>query len=361
MANNYCNGPGCCWGTWKDNGCEGTNRVYSSIIWNASDWTNGCTTTSVGNVCNGDQRGALPSGPQFDSMKPLAADCQNKVTNMWGLVRVPDVRCGYVSPVIPPVPCFITNSGEFGSYRSDLVNKGWIPSGTQFSLIAENWIPVSGSGFTFLASDPGRMTTVQNIMPATYPAKLDNRFLYVADQTGCPTSSVGYLRYGDFFKLRSANTNQYVRCASGTCSLTDDSGDCSNGDWHTFIVTSYDNSKANGVPVCFGDEITIQQTVGSHANITAADGGNVWACDDGNCNRNYRLKIVPDSGSIYSDPKNQIDSYDKTRKNKSCAQNPTQAQCIQFGSTFQWLVIGAFVIGMIIAIAMLVRSFRSKN
>lgn len=251
-ANSVCDPNGCCWGSWKDDGCEGTNRVYSSIVWNATVWEEACSTTPAGQICPNTARGALPLGPTIDAMKPQTGDCVNVGTSMWGKIRLPDPQCGAAPPVKPPKPCF-DHTGEYGAYRPDLVNKGWIPTGTSFALIALNWIPVTGTGWTMIAGDPGRMRTVERIIPATYPGKLDTRFLYVVDQTQCASSKVGYLRYGDFVQLRSVNTSQYTRCASGTCSLTDDSGNCTNNDWHTFVITSFDNSKEIGDQVCFGE------------------------------------------------------------------------------------------------------------
>lgn len=279
---------------------------------------------------------------------------------MWGKIRIPDPQCGAAPPVKPPTPCF-DHTGPFGAYRPDLVNKGWIPTGTSFALIALNWIPPTGTGWTMIAGDPGRMATVERVTPATYPGKLDPRFLFVVDQTQCPSSKVGYLRYGDFIQLRSINTSQYAQCGAGTCSLTNGSGNCTNTDWHTFIVTSFNNSKALGDQVCFGDEITIQQTVGSHANITAAGGSDVWACDQGNCNMNYRLRIVPDSGSIYADPAQEMDAYNKQRTNLSCNQNPAQPQCIATNPLWRILLIVIIASIAALALSQVVRALRGDG
>jgi len=361
-SNNSCDPAGCCWGSWRDDGCEGTNRVFSSIVWNAADWEKACTSTPVGQICPNTSRGALPIGADIDKMRIQSpADCV-KSTNMWGKIRIPDLQCGLPPPVYKPTSCFTSSTGPYGKYRSDLVGKGWIPSNTSFGLIALNWVPNTGTGWTMITGDAGGiMQTIEHVVPAKYPAKLDNRYLFVADQGLCPTKSVGFLRYGDFVHIRSVNTNQYIRCASATCSLTSDQGTCAQNDWHTFVIKSFNNMKKDGDEVCFGDEIQIQQTVGTHANVTAAGGGAVWACDDSQCNFNYRLRIVPDSGSIYEDPTTEMKSYDNKRQQLSCEQNKLQWSCISNNPLARTLFIVIIVAIASFALSQLITAIRPQR
>lgn len=353
----YCTSPGkCCWGAWKDDGCDGTSRVYASVIYNAKDWKNACMYTNAGNICPNTPRGALPTGSNIDQMRPASDDCIT-LSNEWGKIRIPDATCGYAPPPQPRRAC-LGNSGPYGALRPDIANKGWIDTGTAFALVALNWIPAKGTGWTMIAGDPGRLTTVEQVVPTKYGGRLDTRFLFAVDPTQCASKGIGYLRYGDFVQIRSIPQAQYIRCASGTCSLTSDAGNCSPADWHTFQFKSFNNAKNDGDQVCWGDEVMVRQTVGTHASITAADGGAVWACDQGNCNLNYRMKIVPDSGSVYADPTAETNALDKDRTKYSCLQNPAQPACISKSPWFTAVLVVVLVSVSLFALSQVIRAFR---
>lgn len=149
-----------------------------------------------------------------------------------------------------------------------------ITTSTIFTLQFTN-VPSAVQGSTFLRADGGSLETYSNVTPP-----LDTTFQFIFQKIGC-TDLNPNINYGDRVQLASYDI-LYAQCGNGTCSLNPpDSFPCKTGSWQTFIVGS---AMGKTGQVCFGDQITLTQTVGSKCTMSATttQGNTQVFCVNGN-------------------------------------------------------------------------------
>lgn len=205
--------------------------------------------------------------------------------------------------------------GEFGLMNS-YVNDP-ITTKTKFSLECEKWISPNTRKKTFLRGDPDAIRTDNDV--AITVDNLDNKYLYTFVKNQCQTDD--YILYGNRVQLKNVATGNYIQCGAGTCSGVNSSGSCKTGEWQTFTIQSVTGKTGR---VSFGDSILIEQTTGTKARITAADGGAVEAHDS---NKNSPLKLQGLNGSLYKDPTSEMATYEIQRCPALCAADPTNPKC----------------------------------
>ncbi len=337
-------------GTWKDNGCGNNGiRNVASVVYNipnGTDWDTACSSIKSPNIIT-------LNGKTYDVF-PNTKNCQGDGINEWLNLGVIDPLCGNILTTSTPLntsSCITTSIGEYGKYRPEVIN-GNLTTLSPFTLKAINWISQTKGTYTFIqARQPSTLYTSTNVNVSS--GDLDTSYQFIFDYTNCG-SGWSYIVYGQNILLKSNYLNDYVQCAAGTCSTRGNKNipNCSVSDWATFkIFPAPGNNKIIGNIVCYGDLITITQSV-SNADITVADNGGMWAINHSQ-NQNSVLQILPSNGSLYIDPTQETATYASTQINTLCQKNPlASAECFNpmngMNSSSIFVIIISIIIVLII-------------
>ena len=309
------------WGDWKDDGCTVVDKrngnKFSSRLWDLKgpkeQWIGKCNE-AIKNV-----------NPDPKNREVIARRCVTTgADEIWGEVIVKDVCDGDPTVEInsnDPIPsCYEgQTSGEHGEYREEVL-KPLVAKKSLFTLEAKNWITGNKGAKSFLKGSGGAIMTDDNVEVAK-DKEFANEYIFKFENDVCTINP--YVTYGSRVQLYCVGSNKYIQCGGGTCSGVDDSGECKTGSWQTFTIESATGKTG---AVCYGDDITLNQTMGDFAAITPAGDRNVWATAKGT-NGNAILTIQCVNGSIYVDPSDEMAAYENERINELCKRDPANAKC----------------------------------
>ena len=226
-----------------------------------------------------------------------------------------------------------------------------IPGETEFTLRSWNWVPSAKNNFTFMYGDGEWYGSDDNVSPNGVDS-LEEKYQFVFTKENC-LGDQKKVNYGDKVHLKQKTFDKYAQCGAGTCNFVNSPGDCKIESWKTFTIVS--NSGKSG-PVKFGDDIRIQQTVGTNCSITTAGDKATW-CTDGSHNNSLMI-IYPPTGTIYKNYNASVNSYDtKIRDNQLAKLNPFASTMDSignfFGNFFGTLVNPIFIVIIIAVIVMI--------
>ena len=338
------------WGDITKKECDGEKRKYSARCWGAStsDWVGECAALPASSSERNEHN--VSGAPGRDNIKRSGNE-------VWGEWFRHDQQC-------------VTQSNGSGSAsKSELkrrTSSRRCEGGTSYDSSLGEAHPDAGKklilGSTKAESNEASTFTLKSVKYIN-PGKDNQTFLYqtrdglnvealntddslkvngnpvppsyqftferIGDHCTASDGSLdkGDLFYGDKVQLKSVATNTMAKCGGllGHCDLDRDVVDasCRDGEWETFIITAVDGVSGN---VCYGDRIRLQYSPDKTKYLSSGDGGYTLLTDANN--RNNILEILPVTGSIYLDPRAELDRKNDERDDEICENNPFDPNCL---------------------------------